>query len=159
MDCHQNARLTPRGRAALVEAVEAGLTAKRDAARFAVSAKTVAKWVRRYCDQGLPGLRDRSSRPHRLRRPTPPGTVALVEALRRERWTGQRIARHTGLSRATVSRLASTAAVGRARRPPAAPIHAGKNSLFVGNPRGEVGGGHGRQVHEQLGEVALVPTG
>jgi hypothetical protein len=31
--------------------------------------------------------------------------VALVEALRRERWTGQRIARHAGLSRATVSRL------------------------------------------------------
>ena len=61
--------------------------------------------MRRYREQGAAGLRDRSSRPHRLYRPTPAATVALVEALRRERWTGHRIARHTGLSRATVSRL------------------------------------------------------
>jgi transposase InsO family protein len=31
--------------------------------------------------------------------------VALVEQLRRERWVGIRIAQHTGLSRATVSRI------------------------------------------------------
>ena len=123
MDCHQNARLTPRGRAALVEAVEAGLTAKRAAARFAVSAKTAAKWVGRYRSEGLAGLQDRSSRPHRLRRPTPPATAALVEALRRERWTGQRIARHTGLSRATVSRLLRRLRLSRMRDlAPAVPV-------------------------------------
>jgi transposase InsO family protein len=106
MDCHQNARLTPRGREALVLAVlEEGLTAKRAAARFAVSEKTVGKWLRRYRAEGAGGLRDRSSRPHRLRRPTPAATLALVEALRRERWSGHRIARHTRLSRATVSRI------------------------------------------------------
>jgi len=43
-------------------------------------------------------LRDRSSRPHRLRQPTSPELVVRVEALRRERWTGYRIAQATGLS-------------------------------------------------------------
>ena len=40
-----------------------------------------------------------------MRQPTPPEKVRLVEALRRERWTGWRIALQTGLSRATVSRI------------------------------------------------------
>jgi transposase InsO family protein len=103
--------------------LEEGLTAKRAAARFAVSAKTVAKWVGRYRAEGRDGLRDRSSRPHRLRRPTPAATLARVEALRRERWSGHRIARHTGLSRATVSRVLRRLRLSRARdldpRPPA----------------------------------------
>lgn len=50
-------------------------------------------------------MRDRSSRPHSLRNPTSAAQIAQVEALRRERWSGFRIARHTGLSRATVSRI------------------------------------------------------
>ena len=70
-----------------------------------VSARTAAKWVRRYCEIGAAGLRDRSSRPHRLRQPTSPALVEQVKVLRRERWTGQRIARQIGLSRATVSRI------------------------------------------------------
>ena len=106
MDCHQNARLTLRSRELLIrKVVEQGMTLKQAAACFSVSAKTVAKWVRRYREQGAEGLRDRSSRPHRLRRPTPPEQVTLIEQLRRERWTGLRIAQQTGLSRATVSRI------------------------------------------------------
>ncbi len=53
----------------------------------------------------LGGLRDRSSRPGRLHRPTSTELIGRVEALRRERWTGLRIAQATGLSRATVSRI------------------------------------------------------
>src|SRR5579875_1163537 len=106
MDCHQNARLTLRSRELLIrKVVEQGMTLKQAAACFSVSAKTAAKWVRRYREQGAEGLRDRSSRPHRLRRPTPPEQVTLIEQLRRERWTGPRIAQQTGLSRATVSRI------------------------------------------------------
>jgi transposase InsO family protein len=41
----------------------------------------------------------------RLPRSTPEQVVQRVEALRRERWTGVRIAQATGLSRATVSRI------------------------------------------------------
>ncbi len=37
-------------------------------------------------------LNDRSSRPHRLRCPTPPEVIERIEALRRQRFTGQQIA-------------------------------------------------------------------
>jgi len=87
----------------------------RAAARFNVSEKTAAKWVRRYRDAGSSGLGDRSSRPRRLRQPTPPELVARVEALRRERWTGARIAGQTGLSRATVSRILRRLKLSRVR--------------------------------------------
>jgi transposase InsO family protein len=78
---------------------------KLAAASFNVSAKTAAKWIRRYRELGAAGLEDRSSRPRRLRQATSPELASRVEALRRERWTGQRIALQTGLSRATVSRI------------------------------------------------------
>jgi transposase InsO family protein len=106
MDIHKNARLTPKMREQLaLDVVERGLSLRQAAFRFQVSAKTAAKWVGRYRAGGADGLGDRSSRPHRLRRPTPEPVVARVEALRRARWAGVRIARHTGLSRATVSRI------------------------------------------------------
>jgi transposase InsO family protein len=106
MDYHQHARLTVFSRGALAKKVlEDGFTLKLAAASFNVSAKTAAKWVGRYREQGAGGLRDRSSRPCRLRQPTSPELVQRVEALRRERWTGFRIAQQTGLSRATVSRI------------------------------------------------------
>ncbi|HEX5284635.1 MAG TPA: IS481 family transposase, partial [Bryocella sp.] len=106
MDYHQNARLTIHSREQLARrVVMEGCTLKLAAASFGVSAKTAARWVRRYREEGAGGLRDRSSRPHRLRRPTPAEQVMLVEKLRRQRWTGLRIAQQTELSRATVSRI------------------------------------------------------
>jgi transposase InsO family protein len=106
MDYHQNARLTVHSREQLARRVlEEGCTLKLAAASFSVSAKTAGKWVRRYRELGSAGLRDRSSRPQRLRRPTSQELISRVETLRRERWTGFRIARQTGLSRATVSRI------------------------------------------------------
>lgn len=106
MDYHQNARLTVFSREALARRVlQDGLTLKLAAASFNVSAKTAAKWVRRYREAGAAGLRDHSSRPRRLRAPTPDDQVARVEILRRQRWTGYRIAQATRLSRATVSRI------------------------------------------------------
>ena len=106
MDYHQNARLTIHSREQLARRVlEQGCTLKLAAASFSVSAKTAAKWVRCFREQGLAGLQDRSSRPHRLRRPTSAELVSRVEQLRRQRWTGLRIAQQTSLSRATVSRI------------------------------------------------------
>jgi transposase InsO family protein len=116
MDYHQNARLTVHSRAQMARMVVVqGSTLKQAAACFKVSAKTAAKWVRRYREAGLAGLADRSSRPAQLRAPTAPELVALVEALRRERWTGARIAAHTGLSRATVSRILRRLRLNRSR--------------------------------------------
>ena len=105
MNYHQNARLTVQSRAELLRRVQAGGTLRKVAADFGVSAKTAGKWVRRFREQGVVGLRDRTSRPLRLRQPTAPDKIRLVEALRRERWTGLRISLQTGLSRATVSRI------------------------------------------------------
>lgn len=50
-------------------------------------------------------MQDRSSRPHRLRKPTPLAVIEEIERLRRQRWTGKQIAAQTGVSPATVSRV------------------------------------------------------
>jgi transposase InsO family protein len=105
MDVHQNAWLTPRSRAELVRRVLVeGLAPKVVAAGFGVAVKTVNKWVERFQAEGAAGLIDRSSRPHRLRQPTPDATLERIAALRRQRWTGDQIAKEVGVSPATVSR-------------------------------------------------------
>jgi transposase InsO family protein len=53
----------------------------------------------------LAGLQDRSSRPHRLYRPTPQPVVERIASLHRQRLTGQAIAVEVGVSAATVSRV------------------------------------------------------
>jgi transposase InsO family protein len=106
MDVHQNAWLTPRSRAELVRRVLVeGLASKVVAAAFGVTVKTVNKWVERFQIEGLNGLVDRSSRPHRLRRPTPEATVERIAARRRQRWTDDQIAKEVGVAPATVSRV------------------------------------------------------
>jgi len=106
MDVHQNARLTPAGREVMVRrAVEGGQTPEALSAAVGVCPGTVRKWIGRFREEGVAGLRDRSSRPHRLREATPAEIVARIEALRRQRWTGAQIAGETGVSRATVFRI------------------------------------------------------
>jgi len=106
MNIHQHAALTPRRREQMVHLVlEDGHTLKAAAAAFRVSSRTVSKWLARYRQGGVGALADRSSRPKRLRRPTPLLRQEEVLALRRQKLTGYEIARRTGLSRATVSRL------------------------------------------------------
>ena len=105
MNIHKNARLTPRGRERIVRQVASGQTPEAVAEAVGVCPRTVRKWVDRYRFEGLAGLQDRSSRPHRLRRPTPQAVVEEVERLRRQRWTGKQIAAATGVSPATVSRI------------------------------------------------------
>src|ERR1700710_2590054 len=70
-----------------------------------VCPRTARKWVDRYRCEGRKGLRDRSSRPHRLRSPTPQSVIDRIEALRRQRMTGKHIAKEVGVSPATVSRV------------------------------------------------------
>ena len=96
MDIHQNARLTPHGRAGLVRRVLLeGQTPKIVAAALGVTVKTVKKWVERFQLEGVAGLSDRSSRPHRLRQLTPDATVEQIAALRRRRWTGEQSPRRS----------------------------------------------------------------
>jgi transposase InsO family protein len=105
MNVHKNARLTPHGRERIVQRVLSGQMPKAVGEAAGVCPRTVRKWVDRYRREGLSGLSDRSSRPHRLRRPTPQAVVEQVEALRRQRRTGKQIAAELHISRATVSRV------------------------------------------------------
>lgn len=124
MDIHKNARLTPHSRAELVRRVrDGGQRRAAVAASFGISAKTAGKWVRRYQAEGSAGLVDRSSRPHRLHRPTPQPVVESIAALRRQRLTGKAIAATVGVSPATVSRILRRLGLNRLKDlEPAAPV-------------------------------------
>jgi transposase InsO family protein len=124
MDVHKNARLTPAGREVMVRrVVEGGQTLKAVSEAVGVCPRTVRKWVERYRAEGVTGLQDRSSWPHRLHRPTPPAIAARIEALRRQRWTGAQIAGETGISKATVSRVLRRLGLNRLRDlEPAEPV-------------------------------------
>src|SRR5438094_1832071 len=124
MDLHQNARLTFRSREALAKKIMIEkVTVNAAAAAFTVSRKTVAKWLRRYRTLGLPGLRDRSSRPLHSPRRTSSELVAQVIALRRQLRPAYQIAQATGLSPASVSRILRRAQLSRWRHlHPAPPV-------------------------------------
>ncbi len=116
MNLHRNAWTTPRSRGEMVWRVLFGGQAETAVAEaFCTTAKTVRKWVERYQAAGLTGLEDRSSRPRRLRRPTARQVVERVIELRRQRFTGQQIAKETGVSPATVSRILRVARLSRMR--------------------------------------------
>jgi transposase InsO family protein len=105
MNVHKNARLTPRGREWMVSLAARGQTPQAVAGAVGVCPRTVHKWLKRHESEGVAGLADRSSRPHRLYRPTPLAIVERIETLRRQRLTGKAIAAEVGVSPATVSRV------------------------------------------------------
>jgi transposase InsO family protein len=123
MNIHKNARLTPSGRERIVRQVASGQTPEAVSEAAGVCPRTVRKWVERYHREGPAGLQDRSSRPHRLHRPTPPAIVEQVEALRRQRFTGKQIAAELRISPATVSRILKRLGLNRiSALEPAAPV-------------------------------------
>jgi hypothetical protein len=101
----------------------------------------------------MAGLRDRRSRPRRSPRRSWVEQVMEIERLRRERWTGVRIARKVALSPATISRVLRRLELNRNRdlEPHLAPIryeHAAPGDLVPldiktsgGNPA-DVAPGH-----------------
>jgi len=116
MDIHKNARLSFRSREFLVQQVlEHAVTLKAAAASFNVTAKTAAKWVRRYRVLGSVGLYDRSSRPHRSPRRVPEAVVEHVLQLRRQHTPGYEIAGRTAISPASISRILRRAHLSRWR--------------------------------------------
>ena len=104
MNSHKNARLTFEGRKLLIDRIaEMGLMAAAETA--GISARTARKWLKRFDQQGLAGLLDRSSRPARTRTSLDAALCERVEQLRRARMPMRRIALVVGRSAATVSRL------------------------------------------------------
>ena len=74
MKLHTNAQTCPHCRFLIVNRIMEGQEAQSVAVDFEVDVKTVFKWVRRFRQEGLDGLRDRSSRPHKIiRRHMQPG--------------------------------------------------------------------------------------
>jgi len=123
MNIHKNARLTPLGRERIVRMAAQGVPPGEIALAVGVSLKTVLKWIGRFAAEGVAGLADRSSRPHRLHRPTPEIVVEQVIALRRQKQSGKDIAKQAGVSPATVSRILRRARLSRMRDlEPAEPV-------------------------------------
>ena len=112
---HPNAPLTPAGRLILVQRVLGdGRPVAHVAREMGVSRATGYKWLRRYRQEGLAGLRDRSSRPHRSPRRVPEAVERQVVELRSERKAGPwRIGRELGLATSTVQRVLVRHAVNR----------------------------------------------
>ena len=102
---HRKAKLTVFGRRLLVERIDVeGWPVAHAAAMTGVSRQTATKWVRRYRAEGLAGLEDRSSRPHRSPRILAPDQVALILAARHELGVGpHRLAPVVGSPRSTIT--------------------------------------------------------
>jgi transposase len=98
---HGNARLVPRQRRVMCQRVrDDGWTITDTATAFGVSTRTVQRWLCRY-DAGE-AMTDRSSAPHARPTKTPRHVEALIEQLRRARWTAPRIAAELEMATSTV---------------------------------------------------------
>ena len=124
MGIHKNAPLTPAGREILVRRVlDEGHTPMAVATAMGVCVRTVRKWVGRFQSEGVAGLQDRSSRPHRSPRRTPGALAEQIATLRRQRWTGEQIATAVGRSKATVFRVLGRLGMNRLKSlEPAEPV-------------------------------------
>jgi transposase InsO family protein len=104
---HANARLNLHGRRLLVSRViDDGRPVAHVAKELGVSRQCAHRWVARFRVEGDVGLVDRSSRPHRCPRRTPPEVEQLVLDLRRVERHGQDwIGPELGLAPRTVSAI------------------------------------------------------
>jgi transposase InsO family protein len=104
---HANAPLTELGRLRLARCVvDEGWPLRRAAERFQVSVTTAQRWAKRYRAEGVAGMADRSSRPHRSPRQTPRRLVNQIIGLRRERgWGPARIGPALGMPASTVHKI------------------------------------------------------
>ena len=102
MNVHKNARTTPFSRGVLVRRVMAGEGVAEVAAAFAVSERTVYKWLARWRSGGDAALQDRSSRPRR-QHGLSKQHLAAIEGLRRQRMTSPAISGALGVPVSTVT--------------------------------------------------------
>ena len=114
MELHANARLTIHGRLLLVQrVVERGERVAQAAACAGISESMAYRWIRRYREEGLAGLQDRSSRPHRSPGETPGRKVQRILRLRRCGKVAWEIAEQVKVPRLTASRILRHQGLGR----------------------------------------------
>jgi transposase InsO family protein len=97
--------------------VEQGWSVVAAACAVGLSRRSAFKWLRRYRELGTAGLTDRSSRPRRMPRATPPEWRQLILELRQTRMTGARIAAQLRRPRSTVALILKRAGWERLRSP------------------------------------------
>ena len=103
---HANAPLTPQGRLRLCLRIAEGWTVAAAAESMNISRQCAHKWWRRFQLEGLDGLRDRSSRPHRSPNQTPARLERRIVALRQSRKIGPaRLAGIVGVPASTVHQV------------------------------------------------------
>ena len=103
---HRNAPLTPEGRLRLCHRIEDGWTVAAAAESMNISRQCAHKWWRRYRDEGVAGLEDRSSRPRSCPHQTPARVERRIVALRQSRRLGPaRLAGIVGVPASTVHRV------------------------------------------------------
>lgn len=101
---HANAKTTPKTRLLLVQRIlEESWDSASAAEAVGVSRRCGLKWLARYRAEGLAGLEDRSSAPHRVPHRTADAKVGRIRDLRLGRLAAFQIARLTGMARSTVS--------------------------------------------------------
>ena len=148
---HRNARLSVFSRQLLVKRVVVdGWPTATVAEQLGISRATAYKWVRRYRSDGLPGLEDRSSRPHRSpRRSSDEVTATILRVRARRRYGPARLAPLTGHPRSTIYGILRRAGLSRLRdtdRVTAAPVR-----YVACHP--------GALVHQDHKKLAKVPDG
>ena len=103
---HRNAPLTPEGRLRLCRRIEDGWAVAHAAASMGISRDRAYVWWGRYLEEGVAGLHDRSSRPHRCPTQTKASRERRIVALRTKRGLGPaRIAGIVDMAPSTVHRV------------------------------------------------------
>ncbi|KRE89422.1 integrase [Frateuria sp. Soil773] len=114
MNLHKHARLSPRGRALLVDRILVqGLRVEEAAHAAGVSVRTAYKWLKRFRQEGPDGLVDRSSRPHRCPHATSQVIADRVMEKRRARQSYRQIAGQLPVAPSTIARLLRRAGLHR----------------------------------------------
>jgi len=120
------------------------------AEQLGISRATAYKWVRRYRADGLPGLEDRSSRPHRSpRRSSDAVTATIISARARRRYGPARLAPLTGYPRSTIYGVLRRAGLNRLR----------DTDRVTGAPVRYVACHPGALVHQDHKKLGRVPAG
>ncbi len=148
---HPSARLTVFSRQLLIKRVLIdGWPTATVAEQLGISRATAYKWVRRYRADGLPGLEDRSSRPHRSpRRSSDAVTAEIIGARARRRYGPARLAPLTGHPRSTIYGVLRRAGLNRLR----------DTDRVTGAPVRYVACHPGALVHQDHKKLGRVPDG
>jgi len=102
VNIHSRARSCPFSRGLFVDRVSSGMTVIEASRLAGFSERTGHKWLRRFREEGHPGLCDRSSQPHRLSRSHELGLVVEAVGRRRRGQAAVRIAAELRVPRSTV---------------------------------------------------------